>query len=95
MANALARALLGIRTKDATGGFRAFRRKVAEWLLEEGMSSKGYEYQIEFIYKAEKKGFKVVEVPYEFGRRAAGRSKLKLGDMLNFLVFVIKLSFSK
>lgn len=95
VANALARALLGIRTKDATGGFRAFRREVAEWLLEEGMSSKGYEYQIESIYKAEKKGFKVVEVPYEFGRRAAGRSKLKLGDMLNFLVFVIKLSFGK
>lgn len=94
VANALARVLLGIKTEDATGGFRAFRREVAESLMGKGLSSKGYEYQIEALLMIEKGGFRVVEVPYRFGRRASGRSKLGVADMLRFLSFLIKLSFS-
>ncbi|MCD6403259.1 MAG: glycosyltransferase, partial [Candidatus Aenigmarchaeota archaeon] len=58
--NALSRLLLGIRTRDNMSGFIAIRRKVFEKLSPHPI---GFKINLELIYKAEKRGYKLCEVP--------------------------------
>jgi dolichol-phosphate mannosyltransferase len=71
-----ARALLGVRVRDLTGGFKCFRRQVLETLDLDAVHSKGYAFQIETTYRALRRGFRVVEVPIRFVDRTAGQSKM-------------------
>jgi dolichol-phosphate mannosyltransferase len=71
-----ARALLGVRVRDLTGGFKCFRRQVLETLDLDAVHSKGYAFQIETTYRALRRGFHVVEVPIRFVDRTAGQSKM-------------------
>jgi dolichol-phosphate mannosyltransferase len=71
-----ARAILGVRVRDLTGGFKCFRRRVLETLDLDAIHSKGYAFQIETTYRALRKGFRVAEVPIRFVDRTAGHSKM-------------------
>ncbi len=46
------------------------------------------------IYRAEKAGLKVVEVPVVFLDRQKGKSKLNKKDIIDFFVTIIRLRFS-
>jgi dolichol-phosphate mannosyltransferase len=74
--NAYARRMLGFPVRDATSGFRAFRRRLLEALLVDGIHSDGYGFQIELAYRAWRMGYSVGEVPITFREREHGRSKL-------------------
>jgi dolichol-phosphate mannosyltransferase len=74
--SAYARLLLGTRVRDLTGGFKCFRREVLETIPLEEISSRGYSFQIETTYRAQRAGFRVVEVPITFADREAGHSKM-------------------
>jgi apolipoprotein N-acyltransferase len=74
--NAYARLALGLPVADATSGFRAYRRKVLETLLAEGIHSEGYAFQVELAYRAWRSGFSVTEVPITFREREHGHSKI-------------------
>lgn len=74
--NLYTRLLLGLPVADATSGYRAFRRPVLERLLQEGVATDGYAFQIELAYRAWKAGFSVGEVPITFRERRFGRSKI-------------------
>jgi len=67
--------LLGLRVRDLTGGFKAYRRAVLEALPLDEIDSKGYAFQIETTYRAVRKGFTVREVPIVFVDRVEGGSK--------------------
>ncbi len=84
IANGIARSILGIRVRDATSGFRCYGREVAESLMNKQLDS-GYFFQVETLFRALKMGFKAVEVPMTFARRAGGKSKLGLREVLGFL----------
>ena len=71
-----ARALLGIRIHDLTGGFKCYRRAVLERIDLGAIHSKGYAFQIEGTYRTLRAGFTVVEVPIRFVDRTAGHSKM-------------------
>jgi dolichol-phosphate mannosyltransferase len=71
-----ARLLLGVPTRDLTGGFKCFRRRVLETIDLEAIASKGYAFQIELTYRALRSGFRVVEVPIRFRDRTRGKSKM-------------------
>jgi len=71
-----ARLLLGTQVRDLTGGFKCYRRAVLETIPLERISSKGYAFQIETTYRAQRAGFRVVEVPITFADREAGHSKM-------------------
>ena len=71
-----ARVLLGVPVRDLTGGFKCFRREVLEALDLEGVHADGYGFQIELTYRAQRAGFRIVEVPIQFRDREAGRSKM-------------------
>lgn len=76
MANIYARAVTRLPVFDATGGFKAFRRKVLEAIDLNAVHSNGYAFQIEMSYRAWKKGFKIKEIPIVFHDRTLGESKM-------------------
>jgi dolichol-phosphate mannosyltransferase len=90
-ANAYARRLLRLPIRDSTSGFRAYTRRAAEELARSRLPAKGFEFQVAALYHL-KDDFKIVEVPYVFVTRKAGKSKLKLGDTLRFFFVVMRIS---
>jgi dolichol-phosphate mannosyltransferase len=74
--NLYARLLLRFPMRDATGGFRAYRRVVLETLKLDEVASQGYCFQIDLAWKTWREGFRVVEVPITFTERLLGQSKM-------------------
>jgi dolichol-phosphate mannosyltransferase len=74
--SAYARRILGLRVRDATAGFKLFRRHVLERLPLSETRSNGYAFQIEVAYLCERAGFRVVEIPIVFDDRTIGVSKM-------------------
>ena len=70
------RLALGIPTRDATGGFRAFRASALESLDLESVDSDGYCFQIDLLWRALQRGLVVREVPITFVEREIGDSKM-------------------
>ncbi len=68
--------LLLMPVKDATGGFKCFRREVLERLELDAISSRGYMFQIETTFRARRAGFRIVEIPIVFSDREVGDSKM-------------------
>jgi dolichol-phosphate mannosyltransferase len=77
-----ASALLGVRVRDLTGGFKCFHRRVLEAIDLGSVTSRGYAFQIELTYRAVRRGFEVVEVPIRFVDREAGSSKMSRAIVL-------------
>ena len=76
LGNAYARGLLRLPLRDATSGFRAYRRGVLDSIDLDTVASQGYCFQVDLAWRAVRKGYRVVEVPIEFTERAQGRSKM-------------------
>ena len=77
-ANAYARTLLGLKTRDATAGFKAWRRSALEAVDLARIRSNGYLFQVEMAYVCERLGLRIEEVPIRFAERREGRSKMSL-----------------
>jgi dolichol-phosphate mannosyltransferase len=77
-----ARIVLGTKVRDLTGGFKCFRRTVLETIPLDRIDSKGYAFQIETTYRAQRAGFRVKEVPIVFVDRAEGHSKMSRSIVL-------------
>jgi dolichol-phosphate mannosyltransferase len=77
-ANVLARSLLGLETRDATSGFKAWRRQTLEAIDLARVHSNGYLFQVEMTYICERLGLRISEMPICFTDRRAGRSKMTL-----------------
>jgi dolichol-phosphate mannosyltransferase len=74
--NTYARFALRLPLRDATGGYRAYRRVVLDELPLHDVASTGYCFQIDLAWRAWQAGFRVVEVPITFAERVAGASKM-------------------
>ncbi len=74
--------LLLMPVKDATGGFKCFRREVLERIDLDAINARGYMFQIETTYRARRAGFRVVEIPITFVDRRVGGSKMSRGIVL-------------
>ncbi len=70
------RMALGIPTRDATGGYRAYRASALASLDLATVESNGYCFQIDLLWRALQRGLVVREVPITFGEREAGTSKM-------------------
>lgn len=80
--NLFATALLRSQIKDLTSGFIAARRSV---LVEIELAGDYGEYCIHLLHQAQRKGFRVVEIPYQCLPRRAGKSKTAT-NLLSFLL---------
>jgi dolichol-phosphate mannosyltransferase len=70
------RLILGLRVKDATAGFKCWRRETLEGIGLQRIRSNGYVFQVEMAYLTEKLGYRFCEVPIYFEDRRIGRSKM-------------------
>ncbi|RBP64711.1 dolichol-phosphate mannosyltransferase [Brevibacterium sanguinis] len=75
-ANIYVDTVMGLGVRDATAGFRAYRREVLESLDLSGVESQGYCFQIDMTYRTVEAGFRVAEVPIVFVERELGESKM-------------------
>jgi dolichol-phosphate mannosyltransferase len=89
------RAVLGLRVKDATAGFKCFRRAALEAISLDGVGSSGYIFQVEMAYLCQKLGLDVLEIPIYFEDRRIGRSKMSVPVKLEaaWRVWQIKLRY--
>jgi dolichol-phosphate mannosyltransferase len=74
--NLYVRLLLGIGVRDATAGFRVFRRTALEKIDLASVESTGYVFQTDLVTRCLRAGLTVREVPIEFVERVRGDSKM-------------------
>ena len=75
-ANIYTRIITGMPVKDATGGFKCYKRKVLESIDIDSLKSNGYAFQIETNFLTWRKGFRICEIPIIFIDRYVGVSKM-------------------
>jgi dolichol-phosphate mannosyltransferase len=74
--NLYVRLLLGLDVRDATAGFRLYRRETLEKIDLDSVASAGYVFQVDLAQRAVRAGLRVVEVPIQFVERERGESKM-------------------
>jgi dolichol-phosphate mannosyltransferase len=74
--NLYTRLLLGMPVRDATAGYRIFRRETLQTVRLDRVQSLGYVFQVELVARTLAAGLRVREVPIEFVERVRGESKM-------------------
>lgn len=87
------RIITGMPLRDATSGFKCFKRKVIESIDLDKIKSNGYSFQIEMHYKTWKSNFKIKEIPIIFTDRIDGHSKMGKAIVREAIFMVWKLRF--
>jgi len=77
--NFYARLILRITPRDATAGFKLWRRETLLAIPLDRIRSNGYVFQVEMTYVTEKLGFRILEIPIFFEDRRIGESKMTMG----------------
>ena len=91
-ANAFAKTMLGLQAMDCTAGFRCYRRPVLESINLDAIRSNGYSFLIEMLYRCQRRGWQVGEVPILFENRRRGASKISRQEILKALQTVLHLA---
>ena len=82
IANFYIRLVLGLRVRDCTTGFRGYRRAALQSLDTDALFCPGPALLQELLFILTRKNFSVVEIPFLFEQRRAGRSKINLPLLL-------------
>ena len=93
--NAGIRFITGLKVKDATGGFKAFRGSVLRSFDLTQFRCKGFGFQAEVAYACQRRGYEVVEHPILFMSRAKGRSKMSMAIVLEAIWRLLPLRWSR
>jgi dolichol-phosphate mannosyltransferase len=80
--------MLRLPVRDATAGFRAYRREIIEKVGLERVRADGYGFQIEMAYEVRRLGHEVVEHPISFRDRVRGTSKMSSAIVVEALRLV-------
>ena len=91
-ANAFARGVLGLHARDATAGFRCYRREVLEDVGLDAIKADGYSFLIEMLYRVQRLGWRVGESPILFENRRQGVSKISQDEVLKAVWTVLRLA---
>jgi len=94
-ANAFARAMLSLQAHDTTAGFRCYRREVLESIEPEEIKASGYSFLIEMLYRVQRRGWRVGEVPIIFENRRLGTSKISRDEIVKALGTVARLAWAR
>jgi dolichol-phosphate mannosyltransferase len=92
--NAYVRAVLRLPVRDATGGFKCWRRNALTAIEPDRVRSNGYSFQVETSFRAWKRGLRIREVPIIFMDREVGESKMskRIGMEALWIVWWLKLA---
>lgn len=94
-ANAYVNAILRLRVKDATAGFKAWRSGTLRAIDLPSVHSNGYSFQVEMNYRTVKRGLAIREVPIRFEERTRGTSKMSLAVQLESALTPWRLRFGR
>jgi len=90
-ANLYSRIATGMPIKDATGGYKAWSRKVLASIDLDNVKSSGYSFQIEMNFRAWIKGYSLKEHAIIFIDRTIGESKMSRSIMFEAVWMVWRL----
>lgn len=82
--------MLRLPVRNATAGFRAYRRSIIEKIGLERSRADGYGFQIEMAYEVAKAGGTIVEIPIAFHDRVRGVSKMSPNIVTEALLLVTR-----
>ncbi|MDI1465514.1 polyprenol monophosphomannose synthase [Catellatospora sp. KI3] len=94
-ANFYVNAILQLKVKDATAGFKAWHADTLRAIDVASVQSNGYAFQVEMNYRVVRQGMRIAEVPIKFEERAEGVSKMSLGVQVESAMVPWKLRFGK
>jgi dolichol-phosphate mannosyltransferase len=86
--NIYAAALLGLRIKDSTSGFRAYGASILRTIDLGVVRAEGYGFQIEMVRQVLDHGGRVIEVPIRFVERTEGESKMSMHIVIEAFALV-------
>jgi dolichol-phosphate mannosyltransferase len=92
-ANFYARSILGFPIRDATGGFRIWRRETLLGMPLKNIRTSGYSFMVELAYLTYLLGFSYREVPIHFADRRWGQSKMSFNIQREAALRVWKMRF--
>jgi len=95
MGNTVARLALGLKAADCTAGFRCYRRQVLEAIDLDSILSSGYSFLVEMLYRCQKSGYRVGEVPIVFENRRQGTSKISQREIWKAACTVLRLGWER
>ena len=81
-ANRMIRIITGLKVKDVTSGFKAYRGNVLQKLDLDAFRCRGFGFQTEVAYACQRQGFNVAEHPIIFSDRTEGSSKMSANIMI-------------
>ncbi|HZM81474.1 MAG TPA: polyprenol monophosphomannose synthase [Candidatus Limnocylindrales bacterium] len=93
-ANFYVNAILRLRVKDATAGFKAWRAATLRAIDVASVQSNGYAFQVEMNHRVVRRGLRIAEVPIRFEDRSDGVSKMTLAVQLESAAVPWKLLFN-
>lgn len=90
--NKLIKLVVGWKINDASSGYRLIKPEVIE-KIKGKLKFSGYPFYMEFIFLANKYGFKISEVPIFYHPRTWGKSKIgsfkTFGQYFKFLLYIL------
>lgn len=89
--NLVNRYLLGLRVRDASGGYKCYRRKVLETINLDDYLAREYSVGVETLLKCQSHGFTFKEIPITFVNRRLGKSKANLRVLVEYPISVVRL----
>ena len=93
LAHVYIRFLTGMKISDCTTGYRCWRRRALEAVVDE-LTAEGPFIVTDSLYKAYRKGFSVKEIPIEFEDRKIGLTKLNFGIVFDNIIKILKIRMS-
>jgi dolichol-phosphate mannosyltransferase len=94
-ANFYVNAILRLRVKDVTAGFKAWRAETLRAIDLPTVRSNGYAFQVEMNYRTVRRGLRITEVPITFEERAEGVSKMTLAVQIESALMPWRLRFGR
>jgi glycosyltransferase involved in cell wall biosynthesis len=94
-ANAFVRLLLGLRPRDCSGGYRCYRVALVSRVDPADILARGYAFQEEMLYRCQRLGARIGEVPIVFENRQRGQTKMSFREIWGLGTTVLRLRWRK
>ena len=91
LAGRFAKSCTKLEITDPTSGFRMFKKSVLNAVNFSEIKSEGFAFQVELLCYLRRKGLYGIEIPTRFVNREIGKSKMGLGETIQFLKMCINL----
>ena len=91
LAGNFAKGCAKLEITDPTSGFRMFKKSVLSAVNFSEIKSEGFAFQVELLCYLRRKGLHGIEIPTRFVNREIGKSKMGLGETIQFAKMCITL----